>query len=289
VTDAAESPGTLWIVATPIGSLGDLAPRAAEVLRTVEVILAEDTRRARALLAHLGVAARGRLQSLHEHNEEARVAATVAALAAGRSAALVSDAGTPVLSDPGFPLVRAVRAAGLPVASLPGASAFTAALAASGQPPLPAVLCGFLPARAGPRRQRIAELGRWPWTMVVLLSPHRLRRELEDLAAGLGGARPATLLAEISKLHERAASATLAELAAGPEAAAPRGEYVLVVGPADPRPEAAPAVGVDELRRAYRKALGGGLDRRAALRAAASELGLSRRAAYALLAAAEDD
>jgi len=130
VTDAAESPGTLWIVATPIGSLGDLAPRAAEVLRTVEVILAEDTRRARALLAHLGVAARGRLQSLHEHNEEARVAATVAALAAGRSAALVSDAGTPVLSDPGFPLVRAVRAAGLPVASLPGASAFTAALGA---------------------------------------------------------------------------------------------------------------------------------------------------------------
>ncbi len=289
MTEAAESPGTLWIVATPIGSLGDLAPRATEVLRTVELILAEDTRRARALLAHLGVAARGRLASLHEHNEEARVAATVAALAAGRSAALVSDAGTPVLSDPGFPLVRAVRAAGLPVASLPGASAFTAALAASGQPPLPAVLCGFLPARAGPRRQRIAELGRWPWTMVVLLSPHRLRRELEDLAAALGGARPATLLAEISKLHERAASATLAELAAGPEAAAPRGEYVLVVGPADPRPEAAPAVGADELRRAHRAALGRGLDRRAALRAAAAELGLSRRAAYALLAAADDD
>ena len=129
MTDAVETPGTLWIVATPIGSLGDLAPRAVEVLRGVELILAEDTRRARALLAHLGVAARGRLTSLHEHNEEARVAATVAALAAGRSAALVSDAGTPVLSDPGFPLVRAVRAAGLPVASLPGASAFTAALA----------------------------------------------------------------------------------------------------------------------------------------------------------------
>jgi 16S rRNA (cytidine1402-2'-O)-methyltransferase len=289
VTEAAESPGTLWIVATPIGSLGDLAPRAAEVLRTVELILAEDTRRARALLAHLGVAARGRLQSLHEHNEEARVAATVAALAAGRSAALVSDAGTPVLSDPGFPLVRAVRAAGLPVASLPGASAFTAALAASGQPPLPAVLCGFLPARAGPRRQRIAELGRWPWTMVVLLSPHRLRRELEDLAAALGGARPATLLAEISKLHERAASATMAELAAGPEAAAPRGEYVLVVGPAVAPVVRAVAVGSDEMRRAYDAALATGLDRRGALRAAASELGLSRRAAYALLAAAGDD
>jgi 16S rRNA (cytidine1402-2'-O)-methyltransferase len=288
VPSAAGEPGTLWIVATPIGTLGDFAPRALEVLRGVDLILAEDTRRARALLGHFGVAAAGRLRSLHEHNEEHKVAALLAELAAGRSLALVSDAGTPVLSDPGFLLVRAAREAGLPVSSLPGPSSFTAALAASGQPPLPAVLSGFLPARPGPRRRRVAELARVPWTLVVLLSPHRLGRELADLAEVLGAGRRATLLAEISKHHERATVGTLRELAGGTEAESPRGEYVLVVGPADEAPGEAAGPGREEVLEAYREALGDGLERPDALRRTARRLGLPRREVFAILAAEDD-
>jgi 16S rRNA (cytidine1402-2'-O)-methyltransferase len=289
VPSADVQPGTLWIVATPIGTLGDLSPRALEVLREVDLILAEDTRRARALLAHFGLAAAGRLRSLHEHNEERKVEALLSDLAGGRSMALVSDAGTPVLSDPGFPLVRAARGAGVPVRSVPGASSFIAALAASGQPPLPAVLSGFLPARPGPRRRRIAELARCPWSMVVLLSPHRLGRELADLAEILGPERRATLLAEISKRHERAVTGTLEALAESGEAASPRGEYVVVVGPAAGATEASPEVGPEKVREEYRRALAGGLARREALRQAARRLGLGRREVFAVLAAGDGD
>jgi 16S rRNA (cytidine1402-2'-O)-methyltransferase len=210
------------------------------------------------------------------------------ALAEGTSMALVSDAGTPVLSDPGYALVRAARAAGVPVCSVPGASSFTAALAASGQPPLPAVLCGFLPARPGPRRRRIAELAGVPWTLVVLLSPHRLGRELADLAELLGPERPSTLLAEISKRFERAVTGSLSELAASGEAAQPRGEYVVVVGPASEAPVAAHEVGTDTVVAAYREALAGGLARREALRSAARRSGLSRREVFAVLAGVGD-
>ncbi|MCJ7754706.1 MAG: 16S rRNA (cytidine(1402)-2'-O)-methyltransferase, partial [Thermoanaerobaculales bacterium] len=230
-----ETPGTLWIVATPIGTLGDLSPRAREILATVDLILAEDTRRARRLLSHLDVSARGRLQSLHEHNEEQKVPSLLAKLRESQSIALVSDAGTPVLSDPGYLLVRSVREEGMPVCSVPGPSAFTTALAAAGQPPLPATLCGFLPPRPGSRRRRIAELDAVSWTLVILLSPHRLARELADLEEVLGGKRRATLLAELSKRYERAVSGTLSELARGMEAEKPRGEYVLVVAPRDQR------------------------------------------------------
>jgi 16S rRNA (cytidine1402-2'-O)-methyltransferase len=281
-TSVCADVGTLWIVATPIGTLGDLSPRAKDVLRTVDLIVAEDTRRVRRLLSHLEVPARGRLQSLHEHNEEHKVSALIDRLRHGESIALVSDAGTPVLSDPGFLLVRAVREQALPVCSAPGPSAFTAALAAAGQPPLPATLCGFLPARSGPRRRRIAELDAVPWTAVILLSPHRLARELSDIAEVLGGDRRATLLAELSKLHERAVSATLSELAAGAEAKAPRGEYVLVVAPlAEERdPEADPQT----VRSAYRRAMAEGMNRRAALRAVARRFGIPRRQVFDFVA-----
>lgn len=272
----------MWIVATPIGTLGDVSPRAREVLGRVDLILAEDTRRARRLLSHLEVPTRGRLQSLHEHNEEKKVPSLVARLREGSSIALISDAGTPVLSDPGYLLVRAVREEALPVCSVPGASAFTAALAAAGQPPLPATLCGFLPARAGPRRRRIAELDTAPWTLVILLSPHRLARELADLAEILGGGRRATLLAEISKRYERAVPAILSELAQGVEAETPRGEYVLVVAPRDERRdgEADPEV----VRAEYRRAVADGMDRRDALRATAQRLCIHRRQVFDLLA-----
>ena len=282
-SDTDQSPGILWVVATPIGTLDDLSPRARQVLGEVDLVLAEDTRRARKLFSHLGLPARGRLRSLHEHNERSQVETLVEALQSGRSIALISDAGTPVLSDPGYLLVREVRSAGHRVCSIPGASSFTAALAAAGQPPLPATLSGFLPARPGPRRRRIAELAGCPWTVVVLLSPHRLARELADIAEVMDGGREATLLAEISKMHERAVVATLDELAAGEEAANPRGEYILVIGPSVIEVEA-PEVTPETVQSEYRKAVSDGLNRPEALRRTAHRLGLRRRQVFDLLA-----
>jgi 16S rRNA (cytidine1402-2'-O)-methyltransferase len=281
--EVERAAGTLWIVATPIGALGDLAPRAGEVLGQVDLILAEDTRRTRGLLAHAGIPAGRRLRSLRQETEEGLVPRLVQQLLGGRSVALVSDAGTPVLSDPGFILVREARRAGVAVCSVPGPSAFTAALAAAGQPPLPATLAGFLPPRAGARRERVAALAAVPWTLVVLLSPHRLRSELAALAEGLGTSRPATLLVELSKLHERAVAATLGELVACPEVASPRGEYVLVVGPGEPSGPARDDVDAVAVRAEYERALAAGGDRRDALRRAARRLGLSRRQAYRCL------
>jgi len=276
------SNGTLWIVATPIGSLDDFAPRARGVLETVDLILAEDTRHSRRLLTHVGVVARGRLRSLHEHNEERKVSALVSAIEEGRSVALLSDAGTPVLSDPGFLLVREARRYGLPVRSVPGPSAYTTALAAAGQPPLPATLVGFLPYRRGARLRRIAELAAVPWTLVVLLSPHRLGAELEDLVRGLGEDRPATLLAELSKVHERGIVCSLGELLGSEEVTRPRGEYVLVVGPRSPAADAE-VVTAEQAGVAFEQALAAGHDRREAMRAAARRLDVSRRELYSLL------
>ena len=274
-------PGTLWIVATPIGSLDDLGPRARRILASVEIILAEDTRVTRALLGHAGVAAGRRLYSFHDHNERQRMPWVLEQLEQGQSVALVSDAGTPAISDPGFGLVREARAAGIRICSVPGPSAFTAALAAAGQPPLPAVLAGFLPPQRAGRRRRIAELAGWTGTVVFLLSPHRLAEELGDLAAGLGAQRAATLLAELSKLHERAQSGTLAELAAGTECEAPRGEYVVVIGPSTGAP--ARAASAAEVRAHYEEAAARGLGRREALRETARRLGISRREVFASL------
>lgn len=266
-------------MATPIGTLGDFAPRAREVLDHAELILAEDTRRARILLNHIGAVPGRRLRSFHEHNEADRLPLALAVLRGGGSVVLMSDAGTPVLSDPGFILVREARRDALPVATVPGPSSFTAALAASGQPPLPATLVGFLPGRAGARRSRIAEFAALPWTLVVLLSPHRLAVELRDLANGLGSDRSATLLAELSKLHERAVTGSLAELAVCEEAENPRGEYVVVVGPGLP---AAATASVDRrsIRAAYSDALNAGLARKEALKAVARALGVGRREVF---------
>jgi 16S rRNA (cytidine1402-2'-O)-methyltransferase len=282
-SDAEQTSGILWIVATPIGTLDDLSSRAGRVLGEVDLVLAEDTRRARKLLSHLGLPSRGRLQSLHEHNEKGQVETLVEALQSGRSLALISDAGTPVLSDPGYLLVREVRNAGYRVCSIPGASSFTAALAAAGQPPLPATLSGFLPARSGPRRRRIAELAVCPWTLVVLLSPHRLARELADLAEIIGGQRRATLLAELSKMHERAVVATLGELATCEDATNPRGEYILVIGPGKIEVNAL-EVTPEAIQSEYRKAVSDGLNRPEALRRTAGRFGLRRRQVFDLLA-----
>ncbi|MCG6963200.1 MAG: 16S rRNA (cytidine(1402)-2'-O)-methyltransferase [Acidobacteria bacterium] len=284
---APRAGGTLWLVATPIGTLADLSPRACEVLRRCGTVLAEDTRRARKLLSHYEVPVAGRLRSFHEHNEEKMGEWVVGRLRDGDDVALISDAGTPVLSDPGFTLVRRVRGAGLAVLSVPGPSAFAAALAASGQPPLPALLVGFLPPRPGARRRRLEELARIDATLVILLSPHRLGRELADMSSVLGATRSASLMAELSKRHERSATGSLEELCCSPEAENPRGEYVIVVGP----PTSLPS-GIEQgeelaerVQALYQEAIDLGLERSAALRLVADRLQLKRREVFDALRA----
>lgn len=280
---APKAWGTLWIVATPIGTLGDFSARAGAVLESVDLLLAEDTRRTRKLLTALDLRIGGQLRSLHEHNEERIGPVALGLLQEGRDVALVSDAGTPVLSDPGFELVRSVRELGGSVSTVPGPSAFVAALAASGQPPLPAVLVGFLPPKTGRRRRRLEEPIFRMATTVVLCSPHRLAAELRDAAEVLGAGRPATLVAELSKRHERADFGTLGSLADGAEAQKARGEYVLVIGP--PQADEPPVDGVTPAvaQETFQSALDEVGERRAALKQAARNLGLSRKELYALL------
>ncbi len=289
MTDVVDTEcGTLWIVATPIGTLGDFSARAGQVLQRVNLLLAEDTRRTRRLLTGLDLAIQGKLRSFHEYNEAGMVPSVLKCLQEGGDVAIVSDAGTPVVSDPGFELIRRVREAGFSVASVPGPSAFVAALAASGQPPLPAVLIGFLPPKKGQRRRRLAEPIMAQVTTVVFLSPHRLGAEILDAAEILGDDRPATLMAELSKKHERAEIGTLGSLAIGREVQNQRGEYVLVIGPPRPETRSSGKPGALEAREAYRAALELTGERREAMRTAAVGLGLGRREFYALLLENED-
>ena len=273
--------GTLYVVATPIGNLGDLSSRACAVLGNVAVVLAEDTRRVRQLLNHFGL--RTPARSLHEHNETRELPGLLARLAAGESLALVSDAGTPVLADPGYRLVRACRERGVPVLVVPGPSAVTAAVAVSGLAPQPFTFAGFLPARPGPRATALAELAALGHTVVLFLSPHRLAGELAACRDVLGADREAALLAELTKLYERCELGTLASLAAWASAAVPRGEYTLVVGPPIAAPPAEPDAA--SAAAALEAELARGLALPEARRAAARRLGISRRQLYDLLAA----
>jgi 16S rRNA (cytidine1402-2'-O)-methyltransferase len=279
--------GVLWIVATPIGTLDDIAQRAIDVLSEVDIILAEDTRRTRKLLSHFQIPAGRRLKSYHKHNERHVVELAMEELAGGCSIALTSDAGTPVLSDPGFLLVAAAREHGFRVLSVPGPSAFTAALAASAQEPLPATLAGFLPVKGAARTRLLENTAHIPWTTVFLVSPHRLKKDLADLGRVLGEERPATLLAEISKAYERAAVGTLGELGGCSEIDHPRGEYVLVIGPAiATRNE---SVSSATVQNRYDAVISRGVDRKTALRTVAHDLGISRREVYSALLSAEKE
>ena len=221
--------GTLFIVATPIGNLGDLTPRALEVLRSVAAICAEDTRRSGQLLAHFGVSTP--LVALHEHNEDALAQRVVDRLLAGESLALVSDAGTPLVSDPGFRLVRAARAAGVRVSPLPGACAAIAALSVAGLPSDRLAFEGFLPAKASARRDQLQRLADEARTLVFYESSHRIAESLADMRAAFGDDRPAVLARELTKLFETVLDGTLADLharvAADPDQR--RGEFVLIV------------------------------------------------------------
>lgn len=223
------STGRLEVVATPIGNLGDLAPRARATLLAADLIAAEDTRRTGALLAAIGGA--GKLISLHEHNESGRIEALVRELQAGKVIALVSDAGTPLLSDPGYGLVRAAAAAGIDVRAIPGASALTAALSIAGLPTDRFVFEGFLPARAGERRTALARLSAQRRTLVFFEAPHRIAATLSDMAQLFGAQRRAVVARELTKLHESVYRGTLAELVhtASAESNLARGEITLLV------------------------------------------------------------
>ena len=228
-------PPGLYLVATPIGNLRDITIRALETLAAANLIACEDTRVARRLLHHYGISTA--LTPDHEHNAAAARPKLLARLAAGEAVALVSDAGTPLISDPGFKLVRAAREEGHAVIAVPGASAALAALTASGLPTDRFLFEGFLPAKDGQRRARIAELARIPATLILYESGARVARSLAALASGLGP-RPAAICRELTKLHEEVRRGDLAMLArAYEEGAETRGEFTIVIAP--------PAAGVD--------------------------------------------
>ena len=269
------APRTLYIVSTPIGNLGDISLRAVEVLRGCDVVLAEDTRRTRVLLERHDI--RAKLESLREHNETRSAPKIVARLAAGGNAALVSDAGTPLLSDPGERLVRAAIEAGLAVVPVPGASALLAALVASGLPAVPFTFLGFVPRKGGERREFVAALAACNHTAVCYESPERVSTTLEFwVEAGLGD-RPVVVARELTKRYEEVIRGTVRELAAYHPEEPWRGEVVLVVGGA--QPVALDEARLDTLARALRKE---GVPAREVARRLSEEHGAPRNLAYRL-------
>ncbi len=268
------APGTLYVVATPIGNLGDLSPRAAAVLSTVDVVYAEDTRHSRPLLQHIG--ATTPLESFHAHNEQAMLARVLARLRDGGTAALISDAGTPLVSDPGGRLVEAATAAGVAVVPVPGASAVLAALVGSGLAAVPFTFYGFLPRKGGERAARVAELAALPHTAVLYEAPPRLHETLADLVAGGLGQRRGCVARELTKKFEEFRRGTVQELAAYYAAETPKGELVLVLdgAPVPPPPAASEIAAFVAQRRAD------GADSRTIQRELMDTMGLARNAAY---------
>lgn len=237
----------LYVVATPIGNLQDLSPRAREVLSQVDLVAAEDTRHTRQLFRHFGIDTP--LTAVHEHNERERVPELLAELAAGRRLALVSDAGTPLVSDPGFRLVRAARLAGYRVIAVPGPSSLLAALSVAGLPTDRFVFEGFLPAKPAARRARLAALAAETRTLVFFESSHRIAECLADMRAAFGDAREAVVARELTKLFEELLGGTLAEVEAGVAADANRrrGEFVVMLQGAEARDEQAPDAEVERV------------------------------------------
>ncbi len=279
---AGTLPGGLYVVATPIGNLGDVTERARLTLAACDVVAAEDTRVARSLLAHLGIGAR--VIAVHEHNERAAAEAVLALLREGKSVALTSDAGTPAVSDPGALLVDRVRAEGFAVVPVPGPSALTAALSASGVAADGVVFAGFLPARGAERKRRLAELAAGPWAIALFESPHRIEATLADLHAALGD-RDLVVCRELTKRFETIARVPLA--GAGDWLRADenrsRGEFVLVV---EGRPVEA-ASGVDPRR--VLEALLAELSVKQAAALAARITGANRSEMYAMALAMKEE
>lgn len=271
------APGHLYVVATPLGNLGDLSARAQQVLAAVDAVCAEDTRTSGSLLAHFGI--QRPLVAVHEHNESGVRERLVARLQAGESLALVSDAGTPLISDPGFVLVRAARDAGLPVVTVPGPCAAIAALSIAGLPSDRFVFEGFLPPKAGPRRQRLEALAGETRTLIFYESSHRIADTVADLAAMLGDAREVCIARELTKLHEESRRAPARELLAwlSENPHREKGEFVLVVAGA-PAAEGADDVEAERVLRVLLDELPAS----SAARVAATLTGRRRKELYTL-------
>jgi 16S rRNA (cytidine1402-2'-O)-methyltransferase len=281
--DTAGSTGRLVLGGAPLGQPGDVGPRLKEVLASADVLAVEDTRRLHRLAADLGVTFTGRLVSFHESVEQSRLPGLVAAMAEGKTVLLLTDAGMPSVSDPGYTLVRAAVDAGIVVTSVPGPSAVVTALAVSGLPCDRFCFEGFLPRKGGERRAALAALAGEPRTMVFYESPHRLADALVDAAAAFGDDRPAAVCRELTKTHEEVRRGPLAELAAW-AAEGVRGEITLVVagavaGPASLSPaELAAEVAIEEAAGATRKD---------AIRTVVARTGLPRRVVYDAVVAAK--
>lgn len=272
----ADTAGTLYVVGTPIGNLGDLGTRARDVLGRVDLIAAEDTRRTRGLLSNIGV--QSQLFAYHEHNEDTATAVLIEELLSGANVALVCDAGMPLISDPGWRLVRAARAEGIDVRSVPGPCAVSAALSVAGLPTDRYVFEGFLPRRKGPRDARLEALAQESRTLVFFESVHRLKSTLEALERAFGESREAAVARELTKLHEALYNGTLSTLVGAVGTEIPlRGEFVVVVaGASSPVSEDA-----REVMRVY-ALLASKVDPDVAVSLCAQITGVSRNAVYSL-------
>lgn len=271
-------PATLFVIATPIGNLGDLSHRAEETLRTVPVVAAEDTRRVRGLLSHLD--AHPLVLSFHAHSPEKRRELLLEILGEGRDVALVTDAGTPGVSDPGETLVAAVRDAGFGVVPIPGPSAVSTALSAAGLSADRYLFLGFLPRKGRERDRLLKMVAECEWTVVLYEAPPRLAELLADLAEVAGPSRDAVVCRELTKMYEEFRSGTLAQLAAYYEESPPRGEITVVIAG---RPEGVPAApAIDPSIRAA-ELLASGLSRKDAVQQLVADTGVARNEAYRIV------
>ena len=272
---------TLYIVATPIGNLNDMTPRAAATFGSVDFVAAEDTRVTLKLLNHLGL--KKPLVSYYEHNSKEKGQYILDRIAAGESCALCSDAGMPAISDPGEEIVRDALAQGIPVVPVPAASACVTALAVSGQDTSRFVFEGFLPVAAKPRKQRLESLAGETRTMIFYEAPHKLRGTLEDLEKTFGGQRSITLTRELTKLHEEIRKTTLEEACAYYQENAPRGEYVLVVAGGEAETTPQEQITLEQAAQAARRLMEEGMPPSAAAKKAAQGTAFSKSQVYRLL------
>jgi 16S rRNA (cytidine1402-2'-O)-methyltransferase len=280
--------GTLYIVATPIGNLEDITQRALRVLREVDVVACEDTRHTQRLLNHFAI--NTKTVSYHEHNERERTEELCLLLESGKNIALVSDAGMPLVSDPGFRVVNAAIERDFPVVAIPGAAAFVTALVVSGMPADQFLFAGFLPSRANARRAKLETLREIPATLIFYEAPHRIAATLKDAVAVLGN-RPAVVARELTKLHEETARGSLADLAKRFSEQPPvRGEIVLIIGAeaiASSETESA-EVSPQRLFERVSELESEGVNSRDALKKAARELGIKRAEAYRMMVAQKE-
>jgi 16S rRNA (cytidine1402-2'-O)-methyltransferase len=271
-------PGTLYLVATPIGNLQDMSFRAIETLKAVDLIACEDTRHSRKLLTHHGIS--NKLVSYHEHNEAKRIEEFVKLLEDGKSIAIISDAGTPSINDPGFTMVEKAHEIGVVVVPIPGPVAFVNAAIVSGLPTDSLFFGGFLPSKKGDRRKRLEEVKDVPATLIFYESPHRLAKSLADCLEVLGDRR-ATVVRELTKLHEEIIRGSLSDLSKLFSTAISKGEFVLVIDKAGK--DVSPIGETASLAERVAEIEASGTNRKAALKMAAKEFGFSKSEAYRML------